>query len=485
VTGHVRKRGKSWAYVVDLPPGQDGARRQRWRSGFRTRREAERALAQTIGQVHRGEYVERSRLSVGAYLSDEWLPAIRSSVRPSTHASYSMIVRTRIVPRLGGVALQALTPAMLNGMHGELLAAGGRDGRPLSARSVRLTHATIRKALADAARWGLLGRNVADLADPPSADAERRSRRAAMETWSAEQLRAFLGHVAEDRLAALWHLAATTGMRRGELAGLHWADVDLDAGRLAVSRSLVSVDYALVESGTKSGKVRVIDLDSATVAALRAHHRRQAAERISLGPAYQDRDQMFCREDGEPIHPEQITRLFRRHQKALGLPRIRLHDMRHTHGTLLIEGGVHPKVVQERLGHHSVAFTLDVYAHVTPAMQAQAAAAFADLVDGGRLVRLGARTLRASALGKITRAPVVGPPVCNPLAAAPAAPSANTVLDGETPLSMRGLGAGVTGLEPAASGLTVRCSNQSELHPRGAGGREVGGDGIEPPATCV
>jgi integrase len=187
-------------------------------------------------------------------IRDEWLPGIASTVRPSTWASYSTIVRTRIVPRIGGVPLQVLGPAHLNALYAELLASGGRDGKPLSARSVRLTHATIRKALADGVRWQRLACNPADRADPPSAKTERESRRAAMRTWSAEQLRAFPGHVAEDRLAALWHLAATTGMRRGELAGLRWQDVDLEAGRLAVSRGLVSVGYAVVESGTKSGK---------------------------------------------------------------------------------------------------------------------------------------------------------------------------------------------------------------------------------------
>ncbi len=163
------------------------------------------------------------------------------------------------LPNIGGMPLQALTPSHLNRTYGELLEGGGRGGRPLSARTVRLTYSTVRKALADAVRWGRLARNVADLADPPSAKAERESRRGAMRTWSAEQLGAFLAHVAEDRLAALWHLAATTGLRPGELAGLRWQDVHLDAGRLAVSRGLVSVAYAVVESGTKSGKVRVVD----------------------------------------------------------------------------------------------------------------------------------------------------------------------------------------------------------------------------------
>jgi len=384
VKGHVRKRGKGWAFVVDVPAGPEGKRRQRWRSGFTTRREAERALAETIGQVHRGEYVERSRLTLGAFLSDEWLPAIRASVRPSTRSSYSMIVRTHIAQRIGGVPLQALQPSHLNAMYAELLAGGRRDGKPLSTRSVRLVHATIRKALGDALRWGRVARKVATLADAPSAGSEQAARRAAMRTWSVAELRAFLATVAHDRLAAAWHLAATTGMRRGELAGLQWRDVDLEAGRIAVRRAIVSVDYAITASETKSGRVRVVELDLGTVAVLRAHRRAQAEERLALGPAYQDRGVVFCREDGEPVHPEQWTRMFRSHAKAAGLPAIRLRDLRHTHASILMAGGVHPKVVQERLGHHSSAFTMDTYAHVMPAMQAEAAAAFAALVDGAQ-----------------------------------------------------------------------------------------------------
>lgn len=149
-------------------------------------------------------------------------------------------------------------------------------------------------------------------------------------------------------------------------------DVDLDAARLALRRGLVSVDYAVVESEAKSG-TGVIELDAASVVALRLHRRRQAVERLSLGAAHHDRKLVLAREDGSLIHPEQWTRMFRRHVTAADPPPLRLHDLRHSHATLLMAAGVHPTTVQERLGHHSSAFTVDVYAHVTPAMQAEAA----------------------------------------------------------------------------------------------------------------
>lgn len=201
-----------------------------------------------------------------------------------------------------------------------------------------------------------------------------------MTTWEATEFRRFLEHTASNRLAAAWMFAAMTGVRRGELAGLLWRDVDLDGARVAIRRALVSVAFEVQESETKSGKTRVIDLDAGTVRALREHRRRQLEERLKWGAAWQDHGLVFCREDGTAIHPEQYTRMFKRHAKAAKLPPMRLHDLRHTHGTLLVASGVHPKVVQERLGHHSSAFTMDTYAHAMPAMQAEAASRFAAMV---------------------------------------------------------------------------------------------------------
>lgn len=384
--GHVRRRGKGWAYVVDATPGPDGKRRQQWKSGFPTRKEAERALAEAVKAINDGAYVQPSRETIGAFLENEWLPAVAARLRPSTLASYRTIVRVQIVPRIGGTPLQALTPATLNRLYGELQRSGRSKGAGggLSARSVRLTHAVIRKALADAVRWGKVVRNVADLADPPSQSAERAARRAAMTTWTVEQLGRFLAHTSTDRLAVAWRFAAMTGVRRGELAGLLWRDVDLDGGRVAICRALVSVDFDVQTSETKSGKTRVIDLDAATVAALRDHRRQQLKDRLAWEGAWEDHDLVFCQENGSPIHPEQWTRTFKRHAAAAGLPAIRLHDLRHTHGSLLVASGVHPKVVQERLGHHSSAFTMDVYAHVMPAQQAEAAAVLAAAIGGHR-----------------------------------------------------------------------------------------------------
>jgi integrase len=227
---------------------------------------------------------------------------------------------------------------------------------------------------ARALRWGRVERNVADLADPPRQVASRHGGH--MQIWTAPQLRRFLDHVRDDRLYPAWRLAATTGMRRAEVLSLRWVDVDLDAGRLAVRQAYISIDGGAQFSEPKTRQSRrTIDLDARTVEMLRAWADEQGDERQAWASAGEDHGLVFTREDGSPIPPDHFSRAFRRHAMAAGLRPIRLHDLRHTHASLLLASGINPKVASERLGHHSVAFTLDVYSHVVPGMQSAAAEA--------------------------------------------------------------------------------------------------------------
>jgi integrase len=282
------------------------------------------------------------------------------------------------VEPLNPVLLSNLTAPALNKRYGELLA-GDEDRAPLSAATVRLIHTLIRQALADAVKWNRLARNPADSADPPSASAAK-SRQ--MQAWDRDHLRTFLEHVREDRLYAAWRVAATTGVRRGELLGLRWRDVDLESARASIVRALVDGpgEPQVSAPKTEAGR-RAIALDPETVVALRAHRKAQAAEKLALGPAYEDHGLIFCREDGAPIWPRTFSRQFGRLSEDAGLPVIRLHDLRHTYATLALQAGVHPKVVQERLGHANVGVTLDTYSHAIPAMQEDAAATVAALID--------------------------------------------------------------------------------------------------------
>jgi integrase len=370
--GTVVKRGNRYSVVLDLGRGPDGKRIRKWHSGYPTKKAAQAAKVELLAALGRGSYVEPSKRTVGAFLRQDWLPSVRAQVRPSTWAEHHSKVEVHLVPAIGGVLLQRLTPGHLNALYADLLERG------LSAQTVAHVHATARRALADAVRWGLIPRNVALQASPP------RPARPELRTWDASELRAFLEHVAGDRLYALWLLAASTGMRRGEVLGLQWVDVDLAAARVAVRRALVTVGHQVVVSEPKTARGRrSVALDPATVAALKGWRKGQAAERLAWGPAWTDSGLVFTREDGRPLHPREVTRAFTRHVLAAELPIVRLHDLRHTHATLALAAGVHPKVVQERLGHANIAITLDTYSHAVPALEEEAARTVARLVFGG------------------------------------------------------------------------------------------------------
>ena len=204
-----------------------------------------------------------------------------------------------------------------------------------------------------------------------------------MKVWSPDELGRFLTEIDGEPHAPMLRLAALSGLRRGELCGLRWPVLDLDGDRLTVSRTLLAVRGRLVESEPKTPRSRrIVDLDPATVAILRDHRRRQLEERLAVGSGYMDDGYVFARPDGRPWNPELISRVFDRLAARTGLPRIRLHDLRHTHTTHLLAAGVNVRIVSQRLGHASVAFTLDIYGHVLPGQQASAAEAVAALVDG-------------------------------------------------------------------------------------------------------
>ena len=377
--GHVYKRGGSWTYVLDVSlPGQ--RRRQKSKGGYRTKRDALSALNEAQGALQRGLYVEPSRLTLKTFLIDHWLPAIKSRLRKSTFEGYRSSIRSHVLPRLGEVLLQALSPDQLNAFYSELLEKGRRNGKGgLSPKTVHNVHVMLHKALHDAVRWNYLPRNVAQFADPP----RQTSSGKAMRAWSPGELRSFLQLVEKDPHFAAWVLAANTGMRRGEVLGLRWQDIDFDRRRLAIRQTIISIDYQVEISEPKTARGRrSIALDSGTVTALRSHRVAQNQQKLKLGEAYQDFGLVFCREDGTPIHPDRFTQMFDKHVKESGLPRIRLHDLRHTHATLALAAGIHPKVVSERLGHSTVAFTMDVYSHAIPSMEAEAAETIANLVRG-------------------------------------------------------------------------------------------------------
>jgi integrase len=244
--------------------------------------------------------------------------------------------------------------------------------------TIHHVHACLHKACKDAVRWGHISRNPLDAADPPRKKSDGTKE---MRTWTKEQLKAFLDSVADERLAPLWHTIAMTGMRRGEALGLRWVDVDLENSRLSVRRALVPTNREVVISEPKTVKGRrVIALDPGTIEVLKAQAARQLDEQNDWDDLWIESRLVFTAENGAALDPESVTRYFRQAVKRSMLPNIRLHDLRHTHATLALQAGIHPKVVSERLGHATVSITLDTYSHAIPAMQEEAAALIADLV---------------------------------------------------------------------------------------------------------
>ena len=376
----------TWYFVVDTTvPG--GPRRQTRRRGFPTRRAAQAALTQTLAALAKQSYVGPSRLSLREYVETRWLPAVAGQLRPSTYASYARNLRLHVLPVLGGVPLQGIDAGMLTALYQQLAGTGRKDhatGRPLSTTTVRYIHTIVRSALQTAYEWDLVARNVADRAKPPK-PAARGDHHRHITTWPRDVLAAFLTATADDRLYPLWLLLATSGLRRGEALGLGWNAVDLDAARLSIRRSLVDVDRGRpVWSDPKTARgARTVALDPRTLAALRTAKAQQAQDRLRAGGSYTDLGLVFAHPDGAPLHPDTTSRAFIRRTKQLGLPPIRLHDLRHTWATLALETGIHPKVVQERLGHSNVSITLNIYSHVSPAMQTDAADRVANLILGG------------------------------------------------------------------------------------------------------
>ena len=342
---------------------------------------AERAARDLLTRVESGTYVDTAhgRRSVAEFLVDEWLPAKRATVKATTLASYRLHVNAYIVPRLGALQLSSLRAPQLNAFYPDLLDDGrcSESGGGLTPKTVRNIHGTLHKALDDAVRWGRIARNPAALADPPKGTSPE------MRIWTAVQLRAFLGHVHKDRLVAAWHLLATTGMRRGELLGLRWADVDLEEGFLSVRQTRVSVDYEVEIATPKTERAtRAVALDPGTVAVLREHRSRQLEERLAWGPAWTDTGLVFTREDGKEIHPQRFSQYFCRLAASSGLPPIRLHDVRHSYATALIKAGQPIKVVSQRIGHASPTITMAIYQHVLPSDDVEAAAAGARVILG-------------------------------------------------------------------------------------------------------
>lgn len=281
-------------------------------------------------------------------------------------------MRRHVIPYIGQLRLSDISGETLNDLYSTLSIDGSSSGTPLSPATIRRCHVVLHRVFKDAIRWGYLKRNPCDAADPPKRGLDKPE----MTTWTAVELATFLAGISSDPWYAVYHVLAMTGLRRGEALGLRWKDVDLDRATLSIRQTVIQIATGVIVSTPKTARgSRMVALDTRTISILRAHRETAPGK---------PNDLVFRGPSGDPLTPIEVSRRFTKLSTGLGLPAIRLHDLRHTHATLALQAGVHPKIVSERLGHASIAITLDVYSHAIPHMQAEAADQIASLIEGHR-----------------------------------------------------------------------------------------------------
>lgn len=370
--GSVTRRGKKWAARAYL--GYDGDKRiVQWLGTFDTEREAKRAVREAESARDKGLAVRPDKQTVGEYMT-EWLEAKRTEVRWGTWKKYRWLTTKHVLPALGKIQLTKLSPEHLQQLYVKLQT----QPAPISNRSILHLHNMLHSALDRAVKWGKIPRNVTSLVSPP-----RPEQRDSV-IWSAEELRGFLASANDVRYGMVFFLAAMTGMRRAEICGLRWEDIDLTNGELHVRRSLVHVSGVgptFQETKTTRSR-RTISIDPFTAEELVRHREFQLQEKHLLGDSYQDIGLVIAREDGRPSPYRTIDNQWNACLQRAGVPRMGIHGLRHTHASALIAEGVPINVVSERLGHARTSITMDIYVHSNHRQQRDAAETFARSIFG-------------------------------------------------------------------------------------------------------
>lgn len=371
--GHITKRGKN-SYSIAISLGKDpttGKYKQQWVSIKGTKKDAEKRLAEILHQLDNGTYMKPEKITLAEYL-ERWLSDYaKPNLSPRGFERYESIVRSHLIPTIGNLPLTELKPEHLQNHYSTLQKSG------LSALTVRYDHTVIHKALQTAIKWRLLNRNAADGVDIPRSD------RNEMQVWDDFEVRHFLNAIKDSQYCPLFHTALYTGMRRNELLGLRWEDVDFIFSQVSVCRSLHQLrDGSYVFTKPKSTRSkRTIKLSPDSIQLLDEHRKNQRSIRNATGKEITDSDPVFSTIEGKPLRPNTVSRAWTTLAAKAGVKIIRFHDARHTHASLMLKAGIHPKIVQERLGHASVQITLDTYSHVAPGIQEAAAIQFDKLIS--------------------------------------------------------------------------------------------------------
>ena len=371
----ISRSNRFYVVAYDGVDPATGRERRRWHSAGTSRADAE-AIALSITETNRVP-IPRGRvaLTLGDYLTNTWLPERQRRVRSTTAYRYGWMIERYIAPAVGMYALRSIRAEHLNDFYTALTASGGQHGGGLAAKTVHEVLLIVRSALTQTTEQGLIRTNVALRSQRPRSNARPRR---GPETWTATELTMFLATAEGHRLYPALHLTATTGMRRGEIAGLWSGDWNTGSHQLSVSRTRQALAGRSTEFATKPRPSRrCLQLDTTTEHILARWRDRQRNDGHRIGT----RDTMFTNTGGEPLHPESISQLFGRIVARSGLPYIRFHDLRHTHASLLVASGIPVKVVSERLGHAHPSFTIHTYQHLLPGMSGEAAHRFADLIE--------------------------------------------------------------------------------------------------------
>ncbi|MEV2240104.1 tyrosine-type recombinase/integrase [Micromonospora sp. NPDC049891] len=362
---HFDPKRRNWYFVIDLPRGEDGKRKQMKRRGFKDEKQAIREEGLALKQFGKTELAADG--SVAAELI-HWLEERELDVAVTTLGNYRNAVMKYIIPRLGALQLYDLDKRAINDLYRYLLKKGGRNGTGLSAETVRHVHRTLKKALQD------LGIVIEGVRQPQPSEREDRGRKG---IWTAKQCTKFLTAAANDRLYAAWVLVVVCAMRRGELAGLKWPKLDLESGVIYVhwQRAVASgeVDGGVIEKEPKGKSKRSIAIGAAITKVLLEHLRRQEKEMAEVGVLYKQWGYVFCKEDGSPYHPKYLTDRFRALCIQAGVPVIALHDGRHSSATVGADNGIPQHAMQRRLGHAQSRTTQEWYTHVLPEAERAAA----------------------------------------------------------------------------------------------------------------
>ena len=381
--GHITKRGKN-SYSIKISMGKDAATgkyKYQWVSVKGTKKDAEKRLSEVLHQLDTGTFMKPGKTTLGEYM-ERWLQDyVWPNLAPRTAEGYESIIRCHLTPALGKIPLTQLKPEHLQRYYSDKLTGGRYDGKgALTPTTVSHHHTCIHRALKMALQWGLISRNPADAITPP------RPQRSDIHTMNEDDLRAFLEAAKKTPYYAIFYLALSTGMRRSELLALRWCDVDLILCQIYVTRSLHHLRTGeLVFRAPKTAKGRrMVSLSPSAVSILREHEEKQKLDQAMLGIPLKEDDLIFSNLEGKPLLPDTVSHAWVKLVKRTGLDGIRFHDARHTHASLLLTQGVHPKVVQERLGHATISTTLDLYSHVSPGLQQAAAEGFDKLLNGKR-----------------------------------------------------------------------------------------------------